>query len=281
MYPLISVAELQSILGQEKLVVVDCRHDLADVAAGRKAYEQGHIPGAVFLHLDEDLSGAKTGKNGRHPLPDPLTLAQHLSNVGIGDGCHVVAYDATGGMYAARLWWLMRWLGHDHVQVLNGGLPAWTKAGNDLSTSIPKPVPLPLTPHLRHNWTVDAGTVLANIAKREFQVVDARAPGRFAGEGETLDPVAGHIPNAINRFYQLNLQPDGFFKPANSLRAEWLALLGSTDVRNAVQQCGSGVTACHNLLALEAAGLHGSRLYPGSWSEWCSDPNRPVATGAA
>jgi thiosulfate/3-mercaptopyruvate sulfurtransferase len=280
MYPLISVGELQARLGQENLVIVDCRHDLADVTAGRKAYEQGHTPGAVFLHLDEDLSGPKTGENGRHPLPDPLTLARRLSNVGIGDGCHVVAYDSSSGTYAARLWWLMRWLGHDHVQVLNGGLPMWTKAGNDLSTSIPKPAPIPLTPHLRRGWTVDADMVLENIDAKQFLVVDARAPGRFAGEGETIDPVAGHIPNAVNRFFQLNLQQDGSFKPANTLRAEWMALLGSTDVRDSVQQCGSGVTACHNLLALEAAGLHGARLYPGSWSEWCSDRGRPVATGS-
>ncbi|QNM95892.1 sulfurtransferase [Chitinimonas koreensis] len=279
MSPLISAGELIAELGAPGLVLVDCRHDLADPTAGRRAYAGGHLPGAVPLHLDEDLSGAKTGRNGRHPLPDPLALARSLSNAGIGDGSRVVAYDGQGGMYAARLWWLLRWLGFDAVQVLDGGVAAFVAAGGTLDTAVTQPVPAVFTPKPRPGWTVDAATVLDNLDRQDFTVIDARAPGRYAGEGETLDPVAGHIPGALNRFFQLNLQPDGRFKPAEQLRAEWQALLAGLDPHDTVQQCGSGVTACHNLLALEAAGLKGSRLYPGSWSEWCSDPARPVAVG--
>jgi thiosulfate/3-mercaptopyruvate sulfurtransferase len=277
--PLISVSELQARLGSPDWVIVDCRHDLMDPEAGRRAYAAGHLPGAVFLHLDADLSAPKTGRNGRHPLPDPLLLAQRLSPAGIGDAKHVVAYDGSGGMYAARLWWTLRWLGHAGVQVLDGGINAWTAAGGALSDIVPAPAPQPFTPKPQAGWTVDADTVLDNLDRQDFVVIDARAPGRFAGEGETIDPVGGHIPGALNRFFQLNLQADGRFKPAEVLRDEWRALLGSIDAHDTVQQCGSGVTACHNLLALELAGLPGSRLYPGSWSEWCSDPARPVATG--
>lgn len=279
--PLISAEALQSQLGEQRLVIVDCRHDLMDPDAGRRAYAAGHLPGAVFLHLDDDLSGPKTGRNGRHPLPDLIMLARRLSNAGIGDDSHVVAYDGHGGMYAARLWWSLRWLGHVQVQVLDGGVGAWVAAGGALSDAVPKVEPRPLTPHPQANWTVDAQAVLDNIDHPRFVLVDARAPGRYAGEGETIDPVGGHIPGARNRFFQQNLQADGRFKPAAQLREEWSALLDGAEPGATVQQCGSGVTACHNLLALEVAGLTGSRLYPGSWSEWCSDPSRPVAVGAA
>jgi thiosulfate/3-mercaptopyruvate sulfurtransferase len=182
-------------------------------------------------------------------------------------------------MYAARLWWLLRWLGHDSVQVLDGGLPAWIAAGGKLTDAVPAREPQTVSAHLQAGWTVDADTVLDNLDRQDFVVVDARAPGRYAGEGETIDPVGGHIPGALNRFFQHNLQADGRFKPADVLRTEWQALLRSINPRDTVQQCGSGVTACHNLLALEVAGLPGSQLYPGSWSEWCSDPARPVVTG--
>jgi len=276
---LISAPQLLRRIDEPDLVIVDCRHDLANVGAGRVAYAAGHIPGAIFLHLDDDLSGRKTGANGRHPLPDAAHLAERLGEVGIGPGSHVVAYDASGGMYAARLWWLLRWLGFDAVQVLDGGVAAWLAAGGSLATEarVRKPVQFNVRP--TSGLAVDVDTVFANLDRQEFIVIDARAPGRFAGEGETIDPVAGHIPGARNRFFQHNLTSDGTFKPVDALRAEWLAVLGDTDARDAVHQCGSGVTACHNLLALDVAGLGGGRLYPGSWSEWCADTARPVAKG--
>ncbi|WP_269532939.1 sulfurtransferase [Chitinimonas sp. BJYL2] len=279
MTSLISASALMLCIGAPDLVLVDCRHDLTDTDAGRRAYAEGHLPGARFLHLDEHLSGPKTGLNGRHPLPDPLTLAATLGKTGIRRQTQVVAYDAHGGMYAARLWWLLRWLGHEKVSVLDGGVAAWLAAGGALETRDPDPVAVHFAPKVQAGWTVDAQTILANLADPSFVVVDARAPGRFAGEGETLDPVAGHIPGARNRFFQANLGPDGCFKPAAQLREEWLQLLADASPAESVQQCGSGVTACHNLLALEVAGLQGARLYPGSWSEWCSDPARPVARG--
>jgi len=279
MSPLISATELLALQGRAKVVLVDCRHDLMNPQAGREAYALGHLPGAVFAHLDADLSGSKTGRNGRHPLPEPAALAARLGQLGIGDDSRVVAYDAHGGPYAARLWWLLRWLGHDLVQVLDGGLPAWQAAGGGMESSVSALPAQQLSARVQDGWIVDVDTVLANLDRADFTVVDARAPGRYAGEGETIDPVAGHIPGALNRFFQLNLQADGSFKPAGELRAEWQALLAGQDAHDTVQQCGSGVTACHNLLALEVAGLPGARLYPGSWSEWCSSPDRPVAVG--
>ncbi|GAA5785813.1 sulfurtransferase [Chitiniphilus shinanonensis] len=277
MSPLISVDRLNTLLNNANVVVVDCRHDLAQPQAGTAAYAAGHIPGALFTHLDNVLSGTKTGGNGRHPLPDPLELAAWLGAHGIGNDSHVIAYDASGGMFAARLWWLLRWLGHDAVQVLDGGLPAWQAAGLPLSDA---PAALPqqrFVADVRSTMRVNSADVLANLQAAQFVVVDARSPERYAGQGETLDPVGGHIPGALNRFFQSNLGDDGRFKSPEALRAEWQALLAGRDVSETVHQCGSGVTACHNLLALEAAGLPGARLYPGSWSEWCADPARPVA----
>lgn len=278
--PLITASELGPLLAQAELVLVDCRHDLAKPGSGEAAYLSGHLPGAVFAQLDRDLSGPQTGHNGRHPLPDPAQLAQTLGALGIGEHSRVVAYDGSGGIYAARLWWLLRWLGFDAVSVLDGGLAAWLAQGGRLEAGTVEPTARALSARLRPGWTVDADTVLANLDRQDFSVIDARAPGRYAGEGETLDPVGGHIPGALNRFFQLNLDAQGRFKPAAQLRAEWLAVLDGRNVHDTVQQCGSGVTACHNLLALEVAGLPGSRLYPGSWSEWCSEPERPVARGA-
>ncbi|GAB3267831.1 sulfurtransferase [Chitinimonas naiadis] len=279
MPPLISASSLLAQWDQPDWFLIDCRHDLAQPEAGRLAYAQGHLPGAVFVHLDEDLSAPKSGRNGRHPLPDPGRLAARLAELGLRAGMRVVAYDAQGGIYAARLWWSLRWLGWDAVQVLDGGLAAWLAAGGELSqASVIRPAgQFEAQPHA--SWTVDAETVLSNLDRQDFTVIDARSPSRYAGEGETLDPVGGHIPAARNRFFQQNLQPDGCFKPAQALREEWLVVLDGLDAHDTVQQCGSGVTACHNLLALEVAGLPGARLYPGSWSEWCSDVDRPVATG--
>lgn len=281
MNPLISVAQLQVRIGEADLVIVDCRHDLADPQAGRAAYAASHIPGAVFLHLDDDLSAPLTGTNGRHPLPDATVLAQKLGAVGIGNASHVVAYDAAGGPFAARLWWLLRWLGHEAVQVLDGGWPAWQAAGAEVSAAQPAPVPVCFTAKPEDARVVRVTEVEANLANPQFTLVDARSGERFVGIGETKDPVGGHIPGARNRFCMQNLGPDGRFKPAEQLREEWLAVLGDLAPEKIVHQCGSGVTACHNQLALTVAGLPAGRLYVGSWSEWCSDPARPVSTEPA
>lgn len=272
---LVDGATLAARLGDPAWVVVDCRHDLADPAAGEAAYARGHIPGAVFLHLDRDLSSAKNGRNGRHPLPDIATLAAALGRAGIGPGVQVVAYDDCGGMMAGRLWWLLRWLGHEAVALLDGGLSAWTAAGGALSTVMPEPAARTFTPAPR-DWVLDADQVLAGLGRPDRVIVDARAPDRFRGENESIDPVGGHIPGARNRFFRDNLGPDGRFKPADQLRQEWTEALAAFAPEQVVHQCGSGVSACHNLLAMEIAGLPGARLYAGSWSEWCADPARPV-----
>ncbi|KJH69126.1 sulfurtransferase [Chromobacterium violaceum] len=261
----------------ESLIVLDCRFQLDNPDYGHAAYEQGHIPGAHYLHLDYHLSGSKNGQNGRHPLPDGQRLAVDLGALGVGENTQVVAYDDGTGQYAARAWWLLRWLGHDKVAVLDGGFAAWKAAGGAVDAEPPQRRPCRFSIRRPLQATVDAGAVQANLDEKTFTVVDARSPERFRGVGETIDPVGGHIPGAVNRFFMDNLDA-GRYKPAARLRAEWEALLGEGfDPAAIVHQCGSGVTACHNLLAMEIAGLPGSRLYPGSWSEWCSDPARPVA----
>jgi thiosulfate/3-mercaptopyruvate sulfurtransferase len=280
---IISAAELARHSNDPRWVIIDCRHDLTDPDAGRAAYAAGHIPGAVFAHLDTDLSDKRPGPNGefrgRHPLPDRDAFAETLRRWGVGNDSQVLAYDAQGGMFAARLWWMLRWVGHEAVAVLDGGLQAWQAQGGQLvAEDAPRP---PGTFEARPSivTSVDADDVAANLAAGERVVIDARAPDRFRGENETLDPVGGHIPGAKNRFFKDNLQADGHFKPAAQLRAEFEALIRSPG--SSIMQCGSGATACHNLLAMEIAGLHGAALYPGSWSEWCADPSRPVATGPA
>ncbi|MET3435184.1 thiosulfate/3-mercaptopyruvate sulfurtransferase [Herbaspirillum seropedicae] len=280
---LISASELKARAAHINLVIVDCRHDLANPDFGRQAYAAGHLPQARFAHLDELLSGPKTDAagrfHGRHPLPDRQQFVQAMRALGINNDTQVVAYDAHGGMFAARLWWLLRWIGHSDVAVLDGGMAAWQAIGEPLSAETPAPATLGSIQDLTSLvQTVDAQALVENIKTQALQVIDARAPDRFRGENETLDAVGGHIPGAKNRFFKDNLQADGRFKGAAQLREEWLTLLG--DPQAAVMQCGSGVTACHNLLALEVAGLAGARLYPGSWSEWSSDPQRPVATGS-
>ncbi|KZE34822.1 sulfurtransferase [Crenobacter luteus] len=279
---LISADELMALPAGD-VVIVDCRFRLADPDWGHAAHAESHLPGAHYLHLDYHLSGVKSGRNGRHPLPDAERLAVVLGALGVGPDTQIVAYDDAGGMFAARLWWLARWLGHEAVAVLDGGLPAWLAAGGELSHEAPQPPRLPARFAIRASLapTLDADAVLANLASPRFVVVDARAPDRFRGENETMDPVGGHIPGALNRPFADNLAADGRFKTPDRLAADWRALLGQRAPGDVVHQCGSGVTACHNLLAMEHAGLAGSRLYPGSWSEWCADPARPVATGAA
>ncbi|KPC49776.1 sulfurtransferase [Amantichitinum ursilacus] len=277
MSPLMTVAELASVLTDPDVVVVDCRNDLLAPDEGRAAWQAGHIPNAIYLHVDDDLSGPRNGHNGRHPLPAPLWLAARLGSLGIGNNSRVVAYDASGGMYAARLWWLLGWLGHDNVQVLDGGFQAWQAAGKPISEERPVPLAAVFVPHVRAARVVSATQIMGNMRESAFQVVDARSPSRFKGEGETIDPVGGHIPGALNRFYADNLI-DGRFKSPEQLQQEWRALLGAIPPADVVHQCGSGVTACHNLLAMAVAGFNGGRLYAGSWSEWVADPARPVAT---
>ncbi|HUP94486.1 MAG TPA: sulfurtransferase [Burkholderiales bacterium] len=274
---LCSVDELARHLSEADWIVCDCRHDLADYAAGRRAHEHSHIPGARFVHLDEDLSGPKTGLNGRHPLPHPQTFALRLGALGIDNGKQVIAYDASGGPYAARLWWMLRWVGHTRVAVLDGGWDAWVRSGGAVDAETPQVRPTSFRLRLQPDHSVDAVFVAAHVDDPNVAVIDARSPDRFRGENETLDPVAGHIPGAANRFFRMNLDASGFFKPAEVLEHDFAAVLGTRSPQGVVHQCGSGVTACHNLLAMERAGLSGSRLYPGSWSEWVSDTSRPVA----
>jgi thiosulfate/3-mercaptopyruvate sulfurtransferase len=275
---LISAAELAQHLDDPAWVIFDCRHDLAEPAAEAHAYAAGHIPGARYLHLDHDLSGRTDGSNGRHPLPMRDAFVAMLRAAGVSNASQVVAYDAHGGIFASRLWWMLRWVGHEAVAVLDGGMNRWRRDLLTLSQGVPAPLPGNLE-NRAGVTSVDAAFVEARLGSSGWRLIDARNPERFRGENETLDPVGGRIPGAVNRFFKDNLDSTGCFKPPAQLRADFLAVLGDTGARDAVHQCGSGVTACHNLLAMEIAGLSGSRLYPGSWSEWCADPGRPVARG--
>ncbi|MEO6896204.1 MAG: sulfurtransferase [Caldimonas sp.] len=259
-------------------VVVDTRFDLADTASGERQYGEGHLPGSHYLHLDRDLSTTQSGRNGRHPLPGRAAFARTVGALGIAPDTQVVVLDAHGGVYAARLWWMLRWLGHENVALLDGGLAAWRRAGGtltDIATPAPGGAPYPERPSLAP--TVDANSVAARGPIRA--VLDARSGERFRGEVEPIDAVAGHIPGALNRFHRANLDEGGAFKPAAMLRDEFAALLAGRAPADVIHSCGSGVTACHNLFAMEHAGLAGSVLYPGSWSEWSADPERPIARG--
>jgi thiosulfate/3-mercaptopyruvate sulfurtransferase len=277
MKTLISAADLmRQLASTHPPVLLDCGFDLADTDAGQRAWQAAHLPGAFYLHLDRDLSGPKDGSNGRHPLPDRATLAAKLGECGIGPTTSVVAYDAQGGPYAARAWWLLTWLGHEDVAVLDGGAAAWREAGGAMDPQAPAPVahaaPYPL--HSPALSTVDAQAVRAALGRGNL--VDARAGERFRGEVEPLDRAPGHIPGARHRFFKDNLGSDGRFKSKEQLRAEWQPLAAGGEI---VHYCGSGVTACHNLLAAAHAGFGLGTLYPGSWSEWSSDPARPQAIG--
>lgn len=280
---IIDVASLRQILARPALCILDCRHDLAQPDLGQEQYRQGHIPGAVFAHLDRDLCGTKTGRNGRHPLPDPSALASRLRFWGVGTSSQVVAYDASEGSYAARAWWLLRWLGHPNVAVLDGGWPAWIAAGGPASDQEPPPGAGDFTvrPSLQAIVGIDAvAAQSANAAPGSpALLLDARAPDRYEGRNESVDPVAGHIPGAVNRFWKQNLGPDGRFKQPAQLRSEYAAILGGRAPGQVSVQCGSGVTACHDLLAMHLAGLRGAALFAGSWSQWIAEPSRPVKLG--
>ncbi len=272
---LIDTATLASLVGQHRVLIADCRFDLKDTTAGERAYVAAHIPGAIYVHLDRDLSAAKTGTNGRHPLPAPEVFAATLGRLGLRNDMQVVAYDQDSGMYASRLWWMLRWMGHDAVAVLDGGYARWvaderpTTSGNAPTrpeSFVAAPRPEMLAPLEE----------LSRLTAQGYQLVDARAPERYRGEIEPLDRVPGHIPGALNHFFQSNLADDGTFRTAGELAERFRTTLGATPVERTICYCGSGVTACHDLLALEHAGLRGAKLYAGSWSEWSADPTRPV-----
>lgn len=275
----VDVEALRASLGRPGWCVVDCRHDLLHPESGQNAYLEQHIAGAVFAHLDRDLSGPVTAGTGRHPLPDPDPLAERFRRWGIDRDTQIVVYDASGGSFAGRLWWLARWLGHAKVALLDGGWQAALMAGLKTESGeaaraagrFERAAPL--------EQAVGVSDVQSARSQPDWLLIDARAPDRYAGRNETIDPVAGHIPGAVNRFWQANLAPDGRFKTAPQLRAEFEQLLGARAGDHVIVQCGSGVTACHHLVAMRLAGVAGARLYPGSWSEWITDPARPVAVG--
>jgi thiosulfate/3-mercaptopyruvate sulfurtransferase len=273
---LIDTESLAAHLRDPRFAIVDCRFELAHPDSGERSYEQGHIPGAVYAHLDRDLSGVKTGTNGRHPLPSQDDLVATLGRLGIDNDTQVVAYDQDTGMFASRLWWLLRWLGHDAVAVLDGGLAAWEAEHRPMERGVIERAARQFVPHPREDMTVSAAEVLALAASPGARIVDARAPERYRGEVEPIDRVGGHIPGAVNHFYQWNLE-HGRFRPPDALRVVLREAISGAAASDVVSYCGSGVTACHNILAMQHAGMPGARLYPGSWSEWTSDPERPVA----
>lgn len=278
--PLISAAELSPHLENADWLVVDCRFDLARSAAGEEAYQLGHIPGAVYAHLDRDLSSAITPTSGRHPLPSPEQFAATLRRWGVANDTQVVAYDADTGAYAARLWWMLRWVGHSKVAVLDGGFKAWQAAGLPIAADLPTRAPSNFVARPDRNAWLDAAQVAQRVRQSDWRLLDARAPERFAGAVEPIDAVAGHVPGARNHPFATSLAPDGRFLPAAQLRERFAASQAGVADGNTIAMCGSGVTACHLLLALEVAGKPGAKLYAGSWSEWIRDAARGVAKGS-
>jgi thiosulfate/3-mercaptopyruvate sulfurtransferase len=277
---LIDANTLSEHLSRGDLALFDCRFDLTNEPWGQAQYAAAHLPGAFYLHLDRDLSGPIMASSGRHPLPDPVSLARKLGELGVDANSQVIAYDQGNGAYAARLWWLARWIGLRNVAVLDGGFAAWRAAGLPLTDTVRAPTPRPLAVSVTSDaWLSSEGVEDLRLRPGNL-LVDARGAERFQGRAETLDAVAGHVPGARNHPFAANLGADGKFLPAQELRRRFDTLLGSVPPSKVVAMCGSGVTACHNLLALEHAGLTGARLYAGSWSEWIRDPRRPVATGS-
>jgi thiosulfate/3-mercaptopyruvate sulfurtransferase len=279
---LIDSDQLAAHLGAANWRIFDCRFDLAATERGEQAYAEAHLPDAYYAHLDRDLSSPITPQSGRHPLPDPDRLCDWLGEHGVGSEAQVIVYDDSGGTMAVRLWWLLRWLGHERVAVLDGGWPTWTQTGLPVQTSAPQGSDAMIfegTPDWRQVVTTDTLNQHLQAGSGDLLLMDARTGERFRGDAEPIDAVAGHIPRAINIPLQDNLDSNGRFKPADKLQRMYAAALGTHATERVVAMCGSGVTACHNLLAMELAGMHGGRLYAGSWSEWIRDPERPVATG--
>lgn len=274
MTPLITANQLEEIINSgENVLLCDCRFDLVDPQAGRKAYEESHMLGAIYVDLDHDLSGPKNGTNGRHPLPNPEAWAQTKTRLGINPHTLVVAYDKQGSVYASRLWWMLKATGHANVRVLDGGLDAWNGPMGNVPRK-PTPASHPISP-MPYFGLVLVDEVVGNLQSQKYKVIDARSNDRYHGQNETLDPVGGHIPGAISHFFKENLSSTAFKTP-EQLYKDFQEFLGGTKAAEVIHSCGSGVTACHNLLAMEVAGLKGSRLYAGSWSEWSSNPDRPI-----
>lgn len=255
---------------------IDCRFKLDDEGWGLREYHSAHIPNAAYAHLNRDLSGPTTGINGRHPLPDPLALSRTLGRLGIARGVQVVVYDQDSGSFASRLWWLLRWMGHDDVAVLDGGFARWLAEARPTATGEERPSPQAFSGSPRMEMLADGNEVARLVSRSDALLLDARAPERYRGDIEPIDRVPGHIPGAVNHHFMRNVDEGGMFRPADALRQDLQRVLGQTPPDRVVCYCGSGVTACQNLVALEHAGLHGVRLYPGSWSEWSSDPSRPI-----
>ena len=276
---LVSPSTLNQNLDNPNWLIVDCRFSLANSDAGGYAYRHGHIPHARYAHLNNDLSSAITDFTGRHPLPDFTLLAKKLGAWGIANNSQVVTYDNAGGAFAGRLWWLLRCLGHDNVAVLNGSIQHWQNQGFSLTTTLPTIKPTTFRPYLNTAHWLNTSQVQNSLARKAICLIDARTPERYRGEQEPIDPVAWHIPHALNRAFQLSLDNQGLFLSADPLRNQFKQLIGTTPPEQVVHYCGSGVTACHNLLAMEYARLTGSKLYAGSWSEWIKDKNRAVAAG--
>lgn len=274
---LVDTETLVRHLDDPRWVVFDCRFTLTDPEAGRRAYAAGHIPGARYAHLEEDLSGAVTSTTGRHPLPDPRVLARKLGDWGVDESKQVVVYDDSFGAMAARLWWLLRWIGHEACALLDGGFPKWQREGRPVIPELPRVAPATFRPRVDDRLWVDSRFVEHALKGDAYLIVDARTEERFRGEIEPLDKVAGHVPGALNRPYEDNLDMGGEFLSDETLHEDYAALIGGVPPDHVIVMCGSGVTACHNLLAMEHAGLRGARLYAGSWSEWITDPRRPVA----
>jgi thiosulfate/3-mercaptopyruvate sulfurtransferase len=270
---LVSTAELAAHLADWR--IFDCRHDLAKPGLGAEQYGQAHLPGALFASLDRDLSAPKSGRNGRHPLPEIDAFGKWIEKSGLQPADQVVCYDGGSGSMASRLWWMLRWAGHDAVAVLDGGFARWTKEGRPVTAEVPTFAASRYALRARPEMAVAASEVL----KDGRLLVDARAPARFRGDQEPIDPVAGRIPGAINRYNMDNLTAEGTLKPAAELRREFERVLGGRKAAEVVHYCGSGVAACHNLLAMEVAGLGGGKLFAGSWSEWIADPSRPRESG--
>jgi thiosulfate/3-mercaptopyruvate sulfurtransferase len=275
---LISVEELHQHLSVPSWVVIDCRFSLADTEAGFTAYRHGHIPNSRYAHLDKDLSSNITDFTGRHPLPNFTQLVKKLGAWGIDNNSQVVVYDDANGAFSGRLWWLLRHLGHTKVAVLDGGYKHWQKLSFPITTILPSIKPSIFRAYPSENSALNALEVQNGLAQKAICLIDARTPERYRGKNEPIDPVAGHIPGALNRPFQLNLDSNGLFLSADALRRQFNMLIGDKNPQQVVHMCGSGVTACHNLLAMEVAGLTGAKLYAGSWSEWIRDKNRPIAT---
>lgn len=275
---LISTEALARHLSDPQWVVFDCRFSLADQAAGINSYNQGHIVNARYVHLENDLSSPITETSGRHPLPDFTVLAEKLGSWGLTNSKQAIVYDDAGGAFAGRMWWLLRSVGHTHVAVLDGGINQWQKENRGLTTSPATPDATSYRGYPNNSTWLSVEQLQQQLARETIKLIDARTSERYSGKQEPIDAVAGHIPGALNRPFQSNLNSDGLFLNSRMLRQQFLQLLYDTRPENTVHMCGSGVTACHNLLAMEIAGLAGSKLYAGSWSEWIKDSNRPVAT---